>query len=92
MIEHKDMYFDYIKAQGVGDNDTVKDASPKSYVSYLRSTATALGIKISPKTVRNYNDVEDITLRLSGKRADSTIKKYGTALRKYADMVKKFNL
>ena len=75
MIEHEDLYFAYIKAQGVGINDKVKDASPKSYLSYLRSTATALDIKISPKTVRNHNDVAAIISKFEGQLADSTIKK-----------------
>ena len=94
MIEHEDQYFTFIKAQGVGVNDKVKDASPKSYLSYLRSTATVLVINISPKTVKTDNDVANILLKLKETRTRSphTISNYGTALKKYAEMVQKLNL
>lgn len=92
MIEHEDQYFTFIKANGVGAKDKVKDASPESYLKYLRAVSRILAIKISPSTVKSYNDVTNIICKLKGKRADSTIAKYATALRRYAEMVQKYNL
>ena len=42
IIEHENDFFKYLVANGVGANDTVEGASPRSYISYLRSAAKIL--------------------------------------------------
>ncbi|HEY3317832.1 MAG TPA: hypothetical protein VGK50_05375 [Coriobacteriia bacterium] len=91
MIEHVNMYRDYIEAHGVGDNDEVA-SSADSYVSYLNSVATITQRPISPRTLRTEDDVEATVRQLHGTRAPKTIANYRSALRQYVAMVAANNL
>ncbi|MBN8509626.1 MAG: hypothetical protein J0L57_13585 [Burkholderiales bacterium] len=86
MIHHKNVYLDFLSRQGVGSKDVVA-SSPASYVSYLNSVAKLTGMDVSPATLRTERDVQSIARRISGKRANNTIRNYCSAMRQYISMV-----
>lgn len=86
MIHHESMYLDFIARRGVGSKDAVA-SSPASYVSYLNSVANLIGTDIKPSVLRTENDVRSIARRISGRRADNTIRNYCSAMRQYVAMV-----
>ncbi|HIJ88195.1 MAG TPA: hypothetical protein HPP97_11045 [Desulfuromonadales bacterium] len=96
MIEHEKQYVTFIQAKGVGKNDKIEGASPRSYLGYLTSVSEILDFNISPQTVKTDDDVNNILSKLKNhntiKRADKTIRNYGSALKKYAEMVQELRL
>lgn len=58
IIEHENDFFKYLVANGVGANDTVEGASPRSYISYLRSAAKILNCDISAQLFPNKNKAD----------------------------------
>ena len=86
MIQHEDLYIDFIGQRGVGSKDRVA-SSPASYVSYLRSVSRLLGSDITPEVLRSELDVRGIARRLDGKKAPKTIRNYNSAMRQYVAMV-----
>lgn len=62
-------------------------SSPASYVSYLNSVAKLTNSDVSPAVLRTERDVQSIARRISGKRADNTIRNYCSAMRQYVAMV-----
>jgi hypothetical protein len=91
MIFHEQQYREYLAKVGVGRNDNVA-SSIESYVSYLRSVSKILNIDISPSTVADEDDIQDIYQRLQKKRSEKTINNYRSAMRQYAEMVKDLRL
>lgn len=87
MIFHEQQYRECLAKVGVGRNDNIA-SSIESYVSYLRSVSKILNIDISPSTVADENDIQDIYQRLQKKRNEKTISNYRSAMRQYAKMVK----
>ena len=92
MIEFENQYLKFIEDKGVGAKDKVEGASPRSYVSYLNSVSKILKLTISPKTMKNDTDVSNFLIKLKDTRKDNTIKNYGSALKRYAEMVQELNL
>jgi hypothetical protein len=86
VIAHKDLYLRFIAAHGVGANDAVA-SSPKSYVSYLNSVSRLINAEITPRVLRSEDDIAGILLQIGGKRADSTLRNYRSAMRQYVAMV-----
>lgn len=86
MIAHKETYYLWIEARGVGANDAVA-SSPDSYVSYLNSVSELIGRDISPRTLANERDIELIADEISGRRSPKTINNYKSAMRQYVAMV-----
>ena len=91
MIFHEQQYREYLAKVGVGKNDKIA-SSIESYVSYLRSVSKILSIDISPSTVADETDIQDIYQRLQKKRSEKTISNYRSALRQYAQMVQVLGL
>lgn len=87
MIQHQELFLDFIVSQGVGAKDLVA-SSPKSYISYLNSVAKFIGSDVTPAILRTDSDVENIASRISGIRKESTIRNYCSAMRQYVAMVK----
>jgi len=87
VIEYKELYFDYVKRQGVGAHDMVS-SSPRSYVSYLNSVARLTGFDITPDLLRSDDDINKVLAGLEGRRAASTLLKYRSAMRQYTAMVR----
>lgn len=86
MIHYESAYLDFICSRGVGSRDVVA-SSPASYVSYLNSVAKLTNSDVSPAVIRTERDVQSIARRISGKRADNTIRNYCSAMRQYVAMV-----
>jgi hypothetical protein len=86
MIHLEREYRDFLAKVGVGSNDKVQD-SIYSYVSYLRTVSRLLNIDISPETVKDEDDVQNLYQRMYGKRSAKSISNYRSALRQYARMV-----
>lgn len=86
MIHYESLYLDFISSRGVGSKDVVA-SSPASYVSYLNSVAKLIGSDIKPEVLRTERDVQSIGRRISGKRAENTIRNYCSAMRQYVAMV-----
>ena len=86
MIEYQELYVRFITLRGVGSKDHVA-SSPKSYVSYLNGVSKLLNQDITPVTLRSEDDVSNVLQRLSGRRAESTLRNYRTAMRQYVAMV-----
>jgi hypothetical protein len=91
MIEHEERYLAYVQEQGVGDNDQVA-SSPKSFVSYLRSAARRLNVRICPELLHSDEDIDRIALQLSGRLATGTICNCRSAMRHYVAMVRSHRL
>ena len=91
MIKHLKEYRHWIVSKGVGTNDQVA-SSPDSYVSYLNSVSRILDFEISPATLSSEDDITSITDRLTGARANKTIKNYKTAMSHYVAMSKSLKL
>ncbi len=91
MILHKEKFEEYIRAEGVGQNDKVAD-SVKSYVSYLNSVSRHLDIEVSPASLRTPENIQSICLKLAGKVSKKTINNYSSAMRQYIAMVKRYKL
>lgn len=87
MIHHESKYLDFISQQGVGAKDIVA-SSPASYVSYLNSVSRLLDSDITPAILRTEGNVREIAKRIAGKRSESTIRNYCSAMRQYAAMVR----
>lgn len=86
MIQHKDLFLDFISRRGVGSKDVVA-SSPASYISYLNSVAKLIGSDIKPATLRTESDVRNIARSISGKRKENTVRNYCSAMRQYVAMV-----
>ena len=91
MILHEQKYIEFIERNGVGKNDRVA-SSPNSYLSYLRSVSKLISEDITPELFRSKNSVATIAKRIKGKRADSTIRNYCSAMQRYFEMVNEFGL
>jgi hypothetical protein len=88
MIQHEERYLEYIQQQGVGDNDQVVGATPRSYVSYLNGVSRRLKADISPALLNGERDIVRIASRLKGLCADRTIGNFASAMRQYVAMVR----
>ena len=55
-IENEQRYFAYIVAQGVGANDEVEGATPRSYISYMNGASRTLNHPISPELFPNLTE------------------------------------
>ena len=66
MILYEQEYIRHLHKVGVGENDKF-GSSINSYISYLRSVSKILIMNISPETVVNEEDIENIFQRLHGK-------------------------
>lgn len=86
LIDHKNLFLDYIAHKGVGSKDIVA-SSTASYVSYLNSVAKLIGRDITPTLLRSKSDVDNIAKSISGKRKENTIRNYCSAMRQYVAMV-----
>ena len=86
MIQHKQQYYAWIEAHGVGANDVVA-SSPDSYISYLTTVSDLIGRDIAPDILAGEADVERIARSLEGKRAPKTINNFKSAMRQYVAMV-----
>jgi len=86
MIQHKDLYRNFIIECGVGSNDIVS-SSPDSYISYLQSVSNLIGSDINPITLRSEADISNIARNLEGMRKQKTIRNYCSAMRKYIAFV-----
>lgn len=91
MILHQEKFEEYIRAEGVGQNDRVAD-SVKSYVSYLNSVARHLNIEVSPSSLRTSENIQNICLKLAGKVSEKTINNYKSAMKQYVAMVARYGL
>ena len=92
MIQHEERYLEYIQEQGVGDNDTVVGASPRSYVSYLNGVSRRLGEDISPALLNSEADIVRAVSRLQGLCAKRTVGYFVSAMRQYVTMVRNDDL
>ena len=90
-IEHEQKYRQYMEKTGVGKKDVVA-SSPNSYISYLNSVSRLLGKPVTPNLLRTENKVDQIKRALEGLRAPKTISNYGSAMRKYCEMVEVLEL
>ncbi|MCI5162924.1 MAG: hypothetical protein D3917_13090 [Candidatus Electrothrix sp. AX5] len=90
-LEYQQQYEEFIKQKGVGSNDVVAD-SVKSYVSYLNSVSRYLEITVGPSTLASDADIQNIAKNLKGKVHDKTINNYKSAMKRYVEMVKHFDL
>lgn len=86
MIQHENLYLEFITERGVGSNDHVA-SSPASYISYLRSVSNLIGSDINTAILRSETDISNITRRLEGKRSPKTIRNYRSAMRQYVAFV-----
>jgi len=86
MIQHKNLYHDFIVERGVGLNDHVA-SSPDSYISYLKSVSKLVGSDINPTTLRSETDISNIARKLEGLRKQKTIGNYCSAMRQYIAFV-----
>jgi hypothetical protein len=86
LIEHEDLYLDFLANSGVGAKDVVA-SSPASYISYLNSVAKLIGRDITPTLLRSDADVRNIARSISGKRKENTIRNYRSAMRQYVAMI-----
>ena len=86
IIEHGNLYLEFIQERGVGSNDHVA-SSPASYVSYLKAVSKLIGTDISPTVLRTETDISNIAQSLEGKRSLKTIKNYCSAMRQYIALV-----
>lgn len=86
MIQHKQQYYAWIEARGVGAKDVVA-SSPDSYISYLTTVSDLIGRDIGPDILASEADVERIAMSLEGQRAPKTINNFKSAMRQYAAMV-----
>jgi len=86
VIKYENEYRNFIESRGVGSNDKVA-SSVDSYVSYLNSVSKILSKDITPELLASESDVEEICTELYGKRADSTIGKYKSAMNQYTTFV-----
>ncbi|MFH1121892.1 MAG: hypothetical protein V1775_18890 [Bacteroidota bacterium] len=86
MIQNEQNYLEWIKSNGVGENDLVA-SSPKSYISYLNIVSKLLKEDISEKILYDENCVIEIAKKLKGQRSDKSISNYKSALRQYVKMV-----
>ncbi len=87
LIDHEEQFLDFIALRGVGSKDIVA-STPASYVSYLNGVAKLIGKDITPTLLRTEGDVDTIAKGISGKRKESTIRNYCSAMRQYVAMVK----
>ena len=62
-LQNEQEYTGYLHKAGVGENDKVA-SSIDSYISYLRSVSKILNMNISPATVVNEENIENIFQRL----------------------------
>jgi hypothetical protein len=86
LIDHERQFLDFIASRGVGSKDVVA-SSPASYLSYLNSVSKLICKDITPMLLNNEHDVREIATSISGKRKESTIRNYCSAMRQYAAMV-----
>nr|WP_315172191.1 hypothetical protein [uncultured Flavobacterium sp.] len=86
MIINEQKYLEWIKKNGVGQNDHVASSS-KSYISYLNIVSKLLGEDISAKNLFDENCVILIVNKLNGMRSPKSILNYKSALRQYVAMV-----
>ncbi len=82
MIVFEKEYIEYITGKGVGQNDNVA-SSPKSYVSYLNGVSRLIEQDIAPDTISDSNAINEIIILIGGRREESTLANYKTALRHY---------
>jgi hypothetical protein len=86
VIHNQKKYEEFLKRNGVGQHDKVAD-SIKSYISYLNGVARHLNISINSSTLSSPEDIESLSVRLSGKVSGRTIQNYRTAMRRYIEML-----
>lgn len=91
MILHQEKFEEYIRAEGVGQNDKVAD-SVRSYVSYLNGVSRHLGIEVSPSSLRSPDNIQNICMKLAGKVSEKTINNYRSAMKQYIAMVARNSL
>ncbi|MGI9297271.1 MAG: hypothetical protein ACR2QC_05150 [Gammaproteobacteria bacterium] len=94
IIENQEQYLDYLDRHGVGDNDTVPGATPRSYLSYLRAATKILNCSISAQLFPNLSpaDFDAVCDRVKydqqhAQYASGTRRNAISALRHYFDMV-----
>jgi hypothetical protein len=88
MIKNERKYLEWIKANGVGQNDQIA-SSTKSYISYLNTVSKLLGEDISESNLYNEKCVLQIAEKLKGLRSEKSISNYKSALRQYSQMIQK---
>lgn len=86
MIQHINLYRDFIIEHGVGLNDHVA-SSPDSYILYLKSVSKLIGSDINPTILRSEADISNIARKLDGLRKQKTIRNYCSAMRQYIAFV-----
>ena len=92
MIQHENMYLDFIASRGVGKNDKVA-SSQKSYIDYLNRVSKELSVDVTPALLRTTSDVERIAAKLKRLKVNAgSIDNIAVAMRHYVDMVAEKNL
>ena len=91
MVKFLHEYEYFIEKKGVGSNDKVA-SSIKSYSSYLNSVSNYLNITVGPDTLRTIFDIISLSSKLKGKVSDKTIRNYGSAMKRYIQMVAEMKL
>lgn len=98
MIENEEQFLHYLAQNGVGDNDTVPDATPKAYRAYLRAAAKILNADISAVLFPNQSqeELEQICYRVKHEQqhaqyAPRTRNNAITAMRHYFNFVAERN-
>lgn len=85
-ISHIELFKEYLASKRVGEKDQVA-SSIDSYVSYINSIANLLSIKISPSTLGDMHQFEDVFRRLTElKLKRTTLSNLRVAARHYVAM------
>ena len=92
MIQHEELYLEYIKRRGVGAKDQSGSDTPASYVSFLNGVSRVLGTDISPELLHSEEDIDRIVKLLQGHYAPGTIRNDVSVMRQYIAMVQEYKM
>ncbi|HEX7747587.1 MAG TPA: recombinase family protein [Bordetella sp.] len=86
-IQHADLYL-----ESICSGKEVSESSAKSYMSYLRGTASHLGKSITPALLHDKAHIDRLACELEGKVSPKTISNWKSAMARYVEMVQKHEL